>query len=46
MPSQGRAAQPSLRYLTLIREGAEQHGLVPEYRAWLDQLEHYQVGEL
>ena len=43
-PAQGREALPSLRYLKLIREGAEQQGLAPEYRAWLDQLEHYEVG--
>jgi hypothetical protein len=40
---QGCTALPSLRYLTLIREGAEQHGLAPEYRAWLNELEHYQA---
>ena len=27
---QGRQAQPSLRYLTLIRDGAVEHGLTPE----------------
>lgn len=45
-PPQGRQAQPSLRYLTLIREGAEEHGLSPEYRAWLASLEHYQAVRL
>lgn len=40
---QGRPAQPSLRYLTLIREGAADHGLSEEYRAWLDSLVHYRA---
>lgn len=40
---QGRDALPSLRYLTLIREGAEEYGLSPEYRAWLQELQPYRA---
>ena len=40
---QGRQAQPSLRYLTLIRDGAVEHGLTPEYRRWLGTLQHYEA---
>ena len=39
--AQGRDALPSLRYLTLIREGAADYGLTPEYREWLEGLQHY-----
>lgn len=39
--AQGRPAQPSLRYLKLIREGAADHGLEPSYRAFLDTLQPY-----
>lgn len=38
---QGRHALPSLRYLTLIRDGAKDYGLTPEYQAWLATLRHY-----
>lgn len=43
---QGRDALPSLRYLTLIREGAEEFGLASEYRGWLAGLQHYQAATL
>jgi hypothetical protein len=36
-----RRPLPSRRYLTLLREGAREHGLSPEYRAWLDALACY-----
>jgi hypothetical protein len=36
-----RRALPSRRYLTLLREGAREHGLSPEYRAWLEALACY-----
>ena len=42
-PAQGRPAQPSLRYLTLIREGAANYGLQPGYRAFLDTLQPYRA---
>ncbi|KAL4434298.1 hypothetical protein ABPG75_000739 [Micractinium tetrahymenae] len=40
---QGQEALPSRRYLTLIREGAADYGLHPEYQAWLAGLRHYQA---
>ena len=39
----GRKALPSLRYLTLLRDGAEEHGLSDAYKAYLAGLAHYQV---
>jgi hypothetical protein len=42
-PPQGRDAQPSKRYLTLIREGAADYGLSEDYRAWLEGLQHYEA---
>jgi len=36
-------AQPSLRYLNLLRDGAEEHGLPSEYRAYLDELQPYRI---
>lgn len=36
-------AQPSARYLKLLRDGAEEHGLPSEYRAYLDELQPYTV---
>jgi hypothetical protein len=41
--TQGRPALPSLRYLKLIREGAQDYGLSPEYQAWLASLQHYEA---
>jgi hypothetical protein len=42
MPTvQGRHALPSLRYMKLIREGAADFGLAPDYQAWLAGLQHY-----
>jgi hypothetical protein len=38
---QGRRALPSLRYMKLIREGAKDFGLAPDYQAWLAGLQHY-----
>lgn len=40
---QGQEALPSLRYLTLIRDGAADYGLDPAYQAWLAGLRHYQA---
>ncbi|KAL4423211.1 hypothetical protein ABPG77_000003 [Micractinium sp. CCAP 211/92] len=40
---QGQEPLPSLRYLTLIREGAADYGLDPQYQAWLQGLRHYQA---
>ncbi|KAI5857884.1 hypothetical protein BZA05DRAFT_385155 [Tricharina praecox] len=34
-------AQPSRRYLDLIRAGAKEHGLPKEYREWLAELKEY-----
>lgn len=34
-------AQPSLRYLDLLRTGAQEHGLPPEYQRYLAQLRPY-----
>ncbi|KAH8201160.1 hypothetical protein TruAng_004710 [Truncatella angustata] len=36
-------AQPSLRYLGLLREGAAEHFLPLEYQEYLQRLEHYRV---
>ncbi|ETS87017.1 hypothetical protein PFICI_00845 [Pestalotiopsis fici W106-1] len=36
-------AQPSLRYLRLIREGAAEHFLPFEYQQYLQRLEHYTI---
>jgi hypothetical protein len=36
-------AQPSLRYLRLIREGAAEHFLPLEYQEYLHKLEHYTI---
>ncbi|KAK9425125.1 hypothetical protein SUNI508_03265 [Seiridium unicorne] len=36
-------AQPSLRYLRLIREGAAEHFLPLEYQEYLQKLEHYTI---
>jgi len=35
---------PSLRYMTLIREGASHHGLEPDYCAWLNRHPTAQPG--
>ena len=40
---QGRPALPSLRYMTLIRDGAKDYGLAPDYQAWLATLPHYRA---
>jgi gamma-glutamylcyclotransferase len=32
--------KPSLRYLTLLRDGARAHGLPPQYIRFLDSIEH------
>ena len=32
--------RPSLRYLTLLREGARAHGLPEHYISFLEQVEH------
>lgn len=34
-------AQPSLRYLNLLRVGAQEHELPAEYQAWLNSLQPY-----
>jgi hypothetical protein len=39
----GKAAQPSLRYLTLCRNGAAEHDLPPEWQAYLGNLQHYEI---
>ncbi len=36
-----RPLRPSLRYLSLIREGARHHGLDAGYQAWLESIEAY-----
>ena len=36
-------AQPSLRYLQLIRDGAREHELPADYRAYLDRLQPYTI---
>ncbi|TLS24838.1 hypothetical protein PpBr36_09095 [Pyricularia pennisetigena] len=36
-------AQPSLRYLNLLREGAREHDLPADYQAWLVELHHYAI---
>ncbi|TLD28780.1 hypothetical protein PspLS_04281 [Pyricularia sp. CBS 133598] len=36
-------AQPSLRYLNLLREGAREHDLPADYQAWLAELHHYAI---
>ncbi|KAI6283983.1 hypothetical protein MCOR28_005443 [Pyricularia oryzae] len=36
-------AQPSLRYLNLLREGAREHDLPADYQAWLAELHHYEI---
>ena len=38
--------QPSLRYLTLLRDGAEENGLPDEYRRYLDDLCEYRATTL
>lgn len=38
----GRDALPSKRYLTLLRKGAEESGLSPEYQKYLQQIRHYE----
>ncbi|KAI5795213.1 hypothetical protein EDC01DRAFT_654520 [Geopyxis carbonaria] len=42
----GRTAQPSLRYLNLLRTGAREHDLPAEYVAYLDALRPYTVTTL
>lgn len=37
-------AAPSRRYLTLLREGAEEHGLPQKYREYLENLPHFTPG--
>ncbi len=37
---------PSRRYLTLLRDGARESGLDPEYRAWLEGLPHATDNQL
>jgi hypothetical protein len=39
-------AQPSKRYLDLIRTGAAEHGLPKEYQEWLAGLQHYRRTSL
>ncbi|KAL8822574.1 MAG: hypothetical protein Q9170_008393, partial [Blastenia crenularia] len=36
-------AQPSQRYINLIRTGAEEHGIPHEYRDYLDELKPYTI---
>jgi hypothetical protein len=38
----GRLALPSLRYISLLRDGAAEHGLAPDYCAYLNALQHYE----
>jgi len=38
----GRKAVPSLRYLTLLRNGAAEHKLDAEYQEYLNKLSHYE----
>jgi hypothetical protein len=42
-PSAAGPAQPSLRYLTLLRDGAAEHALPDAWRAYLAQLQHYEM---
>ena len=42
-PSRRGPAQPSLRYLTLLRNGAEEHGLPAAWRAYLGALRHFEM---
>jgi hypothetical protein len=42
----GKPAQPSLRYLTLCRNGAAEHNLPPEWQSYLGNLQHYQITTL
>jgi hypothetical protein len=44
--AQGNVALPSLRYLTLIREGAQEYGLDPAYCSYLGSLQHYEAKGL
>ena len=46
LPPQGNVALPSLRYLTLIREGAAEYGLDPDYLLYLGALRHYEAKGL
>jgi cation transport regulator ChaC len=39
-PGKPTDGKPSLRYLTLLREGARAHGLPEHYIRWLDTVEH------
>ena len=38
----GRTALPSKRYLNLLRKGAADHALKPEYQEYLNSLSHYE----
>jgi len=38
----GRTPLPSRRYLNLLRTGAEEHGLAPEYQKFLQNMTHYE----
>jgi cation transport regulator ChaC len=38
-PGKTADGRPSLRYLTLLREGARAHGLPEHYQRWLDNIE-------
>lgn len=39
----GKPAQPSLRYLTLCRNGAAEHDLPPHWQSYLGNLKHYEM---
>lgn len=39
----GTASQPSLRYLTLLRDGAAEHNLPQDWQAYLGALQHFQI---
>lgn len=46
-PSQPcKPAQPSLRYLTLCRNGAAEHGLPSSWQSYLQHIEHYELTSM
>jgi hypothetical protein len=42
-PPSGKPAEPSLRYLTLCRTGAEEHSLPEEWQSYLNGLQAYTI---
>lgn len=39
-----KGCQPSLRYISLIREGARQHQFPEKYQAFLDSVEYFEIS--